>query len=509
MITIAGIVAVIVMMIISLLIAVLQSSKFENLNPINKDEEFLFGFNGRWYSILSNVGSLVSLSVFCAGGFVFGYTSGILSIFSVILAYIIAAIILLSAESSHPNFLYSNRKVISSYVGEKLGVHAQLFMILLIVLYSITIMGAEIFLLNEFLVDYLLIGKYEALILSLSSLGICYYYTKTGGYAGILRTDFMQTITIIVWIAITIFLWFNNKSYVLPPATSPDLAQHIKYYASIANNGLYNVIIYPILVVSGSCIYLLTLIMSSLGIWTTSFGTIESSKDRRFSISGSLILLLLFSLIPASLGSYYHVYSNGSDEFRIIFQIVGEFCLQRPIYLIFTVFTFTAIVITTIGSSIFSVLQHVNQLNKINNPKINRLINKNGLLTLQIVVGGTLSLCLSYKTIFLALMIIYNINLFSFYLIIVSVFTMTDVSHNDTIIYNIKKNMSKYLAWNNSRSIIIYFIIIVISIPVISMIESVKIFCLNNYHILPFIYYGTFAISNMIFKNYFKRQEDR
>lgn len=499
-----SIIMVIIMMTISLVIALLVK-KEEKINFDPKSDKYLFVDHKSILSIFSNIGTYFSISIYCAGGFIIGYIYGFYSVISLIISYIVAGITLYYATKKHPKFLRHNeRKIMSAFVGDVLQIETQIVLVILIIIYAIAIIGAEIFIFKQYLIEVSSLSIAQANILAFSLLLCCYYYTREGGYLGVLKTDMFQAIVFIIWVAISVILIFIYHETVIQKMTG-DIFSSGETAKGYVDCYIFKLFKNPFVIIVGLSIYLLTLILSCISIWIKIFGTLEKDEKRTEVAVISIVSLLVLSLIPVGLGAYYNGYDTKYDLFQIVLVILKNVTLGQPLYLYFTTFAFAAISITTIDSSLMTSLQNVNRLNRKKDPTfMNQIIDQRILLFPIMILGGTISIYITYKYLFTALMLVYNTLLFAF-LIIVSALFKAKTNQSKKRFFKILKF---FVEWDNIKSISAFLATIVIYVLLISLWSEARMFAIKNIHIVPIVFCSTFLLVNIITRVIWRDKSD-
>jgi hypothetical protein len=329
-------------------------------------------------------------------------------------------------------------------------------------------------------------------------LAICYYYTKAGGFLGVLKTDVVQLAVVVIWLGFSIFLVLQMNSI---DRIGIDIFHTTVDAKSEDDSGGYSFFHHPLLLVIGSCVYILTLLLNCLGIWTRSFGTLKKANERMYSAILSTFLLTILMMIPIGFGVCFNGLETGWEPFQLFFKVMKNLTGRSIFYSFLTTLAFTAIVITTIDSLLISSLQEVNRLNKKNDPSFRRqLLSQNSLMLSIIIVAGSISILLNYEYLFAILLIIYNINMLAFILIFHSLFQTETVSNwfkEKGMLFDRIFTLSK---WDNHRSLFAFLVTVVLFAVPLAIFDRSRAWSMENFYILPFFVYFSFAFLNIIFK---------
>ncbi len=504
MLTIVNLIFILLVMLVSLFIAV-HVKKINGIDFNVSNEAFLFSHNTLRRSIFSNTGTIFSLSLYCSGSFYLGFKSGHVAVMAIILSMLTSIFILFFVAKHHSNFLSkNNRKIISAYVGEKLGISTQAVFVSIVLLYSTIIISAELFLFNRFLIQTVQQAPISASIITLSCLIICYYYTTEGGFLGTLETDTFQLFLVVIWICYTAFiLIFENG---LPDIRNGIFTvKEITYQVtngSLATKSIDFFLNNPFLIIVGSFLYLITLFLNNVGIWTKSFGTLKNSQMRSKSAIFSIILLSIFMLLPVLFGACFNGYQTDLADLEIFLTCIHILTSQNPFYSIIATLAFTSIIITTIDSLLLACIQAVNRLNSAFDPSFDKqIIHQQSILFSIIIIAGSISMFLNYHLTLITLIIIYNMNFFAFIIIIQSILK------SDKIKRSFQKNnhwmysfLLRVTEWKSPRSTVAFMVTIILSIGLLLVVEKYTKLAVSCAHLMPFFVFIAFLFFNALSK---------
>lgn len=261
---------------------------------------YLFKGNNLKYSIISNVGTLFSLTVFLVMGVGIGMAYGSIAFLMAVLGGITGLILarMLVKSSLYGKIFFTSQSCETSnfsiidLVGESLGKTTKILHGLIILAYLFLFLTLEFALIRLCYSEFFPNSIMKPILFIFIFMFVCFMYTFLGGFKGILRTDQWQLVIIIVATGLIICLYYTNTA----SAISANLH-------GIASFKIHKPIPWSLLKCLGIVIYMICWVIGSADFWIRTTCTLENDQElAKKSITISLLIMIFCALIPIFIG---------------------------------------------------------------------------------------------------------------------------------------------------------------------------------------------------------------
>ena len=269
---------------------------------------YLFNGNQLKYSVISNAGTLFSLTAFLVMGIGIGMTYGsvafIISAFGGIMALIIARKLVKSHEYEKIFFTSQSRETsnfsIIDLAGESLGNTTRILHGIIILAYFFLFLILEFALIRLCYSEYFTSSTIQSILFIFVFMFVCFMYTFLGGFRGVLITDQWQLVIIIVATVSIIYL--------IHPTTASAISANIH---GIASFKIHKPIPLSLLKYLGVVIYMICWTIGSADFWIRTTCTLKNDKKlAKKSITISLLVMTFCSMIPVFIGVLIGTYCS-------------------------------------------------------------------------------------------------------------------------------------------------------------------------------------------------------
>lgn len=464
---ITSLAAIIAILLISLWIAI--RAKFDKeIVFIPVGQNYLFSYNTAFLSIFSNIGTLFSISMYCAGGFILGYAYGKDAYWGTSIGFIGVGVLFFHRACYKPSFL-KEYKTISNYIGSITNIKIQGLLVFIIFIHCLGIISAELFFIRSFFSEFVIEGRVNPLLLSFSFIVICYFYTKAGGLLGVLKTDLFQFLVIVTWLGWSVAVVSNMEIGKIAAEAFQTTHSNLKEFQWY-NHFLLNII--------GISIYILTLVLFCMGVFSKTFGTLKTPKGMRVSLGVTIPVIFALTFIPLRIGVFFHEFALLENvnifeaPFKLLIGVISQ--SNSLLYTSLTAATIVAITLTTIDSLLLFALQNMYCFNERSSKTVaEKILRSEHVMTFLAILSCMFSLNISFDYVFTYLVFIFSLDVFSSGIIL-----------NGFIV---KKKYFRDRFKNNKISYFQYMYFSLILFAILYATPVVRRFIVNNFHIAPIV----------------------
>lgn len=314
--------------LLSFLIAVLP--KF--VNPFRSNYDYLFSGNKTFLAMSSNAGSILSITAllsWCSIVYIKKFLLIICFDLGVILGYLVFFFLATNIEKRIEMKIYDlENKTLSQIVGGFFGRKIVIALDILILFYLFGMCTIEIAVLRFLIAS--IQGNHPAFVpyfIVLLATFCCAMYVFGGGFQGVLRTDRIQLIIVIIACFILAKSVILEKSIKEIWGLFSDRIEPLPWYIWIAGP-------------------LFTAVFFSLtpDLWVRNLGTLRKRSSRIIALFGGAAIIILFMFIPA-----YFALSYCHEEHHVSLTIAN--CLNLPgvntILVFLVIASFSCLFLTT------------------------------------------------------------------------------------------------------------------------------------------------------------------